>query len=611
MYIINYLDKDKFYITLKDEDFTEAMGFLQKYNIYYDKKLGKIIFPLKSILDVISIFEYDNVNYILSETTLEKVKEFYATFKPEQKYFRNSNFDESILQPDFKLKEYQKDCLKFTLSRSRMCIADEAGLGKSAEIICTFSQWYKDKKIDKVFIVVRPGIVYNWKIEILSITNLFNEDDIVIINNDNKKFIFDIYADKKIIIVSNHLLKHVFLVYKDEKNINKSAKLIRWKSYVDIQKKLNSEKLCVVIDEIHELTNSDAVSTKALKSHINYFDYRIGASATPSGNRWEKYFNLMQLIDKGSLPFTEIAFKNYLSKVKGNKYDKHAIVEYNEERVLELKQKIFSLYFIRRLKKDLPEMKYKQIIKPIYFDMSSIHKKLYQNFIQYNIDKIEMENEKINLKMIINKFPYLILVIENPLMLKDRITNDVVDKIVNNWKFENDNRFLLLKDLLKVYIEDDGEKVVLFDNHPFTIDLLAEKFKDYKPLKLHGEMKYKEIDKKRIQDLYNDKNNEHRLLIGNPSVCGVGINLNKGGRRTIVYTAPFNSVLVEQLVARGHRTNNTEDAIVEFLLADYSLDIYRYRVVTGKIKLNEDFLTKSLTREGLKNLLQMSVNGGR
>jgi len=611
LYVIDYLEKDKFGITLQDEDFMDAQIFLEGYNLYYNEKFKSVVFSKKIILDVISIFEYDNVQYVLSEIALEKVKEFYATFKPEQKYFRNVKFDDSILHSDFKLKEYQKDCLKFTLSRSRSYIADDPGIGKTSESICTFSQWYKDGKVEKIFIVTRPGISYNWKTEILSVVNLFKEDDIIVIDNDNKKFIFDTYSDKKIIIVSNHLLKHVFLIYKDKKNFNKSAKLVRWKSYVDMQKKLKSDKLCIVIDEAHELTNSDAVSTRAILAHIHYFNYRICLSATPSGNRWEKYFNSFQFLDKGVLPFTETAFKIYLSNVRGDKYDKHAIVEYREDRVQELKRKVFDLYFIKRLKKDLPEMKYKQIIKPIYFEMSSVHKKLYQNFIQYNIDKIEMENEKINLKLIINKFPYLVLVIENPFMLKDRVTNDVVDKMVNSWKLENDNRFLLLKDLLKAYIENDGEKVIVFDNHPFSIDLLAKEFEKYNPLKLHGEMKYKEIDKKRIQDLYNDKNNEHRLLLMNPSVGGVGISLNKGGRHTIVYTAPDNAVLTEQLLARCDRINNTDNSINEFLLADYSLDIFRYNRIMGKIQLNENYLTKSLTREELKNLLQMSVNGGR
>ena len=609
MYTIDYWkEKDKFIVFFNDIDFIDAVSELRYYNIYYDSNLRRSAIDPKKIIDIISILDYNEVEYNLTNIALDEFKRILASYIPEQKYFRRNEFDTSILNPEFILKNYQNKGLEFTLSRSRSLISDDPGLGKTAQAICTFADWYKKGSVDKIFIVVRSGLPYHWKEEILMVTNVFNENDIVIINNKNKKDVFGQHKDKKIIIAPNHLLKHIFLYYKKGQNLNKSAKKIRWKSYVNIPEKLGTDKLALIIDEAHELTNRDAISTKALLTHIDCFDYRLALSATPNGNRFEKYFNVLQLLDSKALPFTELAFKCFISKKMGDDYNKYAIIEYDEHKIEELKTKVFNKYFIKRIKSELPEMKFKKIMTPIYMEMNNKYKELYNAFMQHEIDKIEMDKEVITLKSILNKFPYLQLIIDNPLLLKDRVTSPEIDKLISKWKLEYDERFTLLKILLKSYIEEDGNKVVIFDNHPATINMLGEEFSKYKPLLMHGQLGYNEEDKKRVQDLFNDVNNDHRLLIANPSVAGIGVNFNKGSNRIIYYTLPNDGVLFQQSIDRCFRINNTQDAIVQMLLYNNSIDIIRYNRNINKMILNEKFLTKELTRSELKNLLQMSIN---
>ena len=602
----------KFIVDFKDIDFDEALIQLRDLKIYWDAKLRKNSFPLNKAMDIFALFNYYEIEHSITTEALNKFKDIFESFKPEQEYYRKVSLDESILQDHIKLFDYQKEGVNFFLSRKRAYCADDAGLGKTLQAIFTFSQLYKENKVDKIFIINRPGISYHWKNEILDSVDIFKEEDILLVDNKNKKLLFDTHPDYKIYIIPNHLLKAVFLSYKKDTDINKSAKRIKWKSYVDINKKLNSDKLCIVIDEAHELTNSSGVNTQALLSHIDYFKYRYCLSATPTGNRWEKYWNAMALIDKGALRMSEIAFKTYIAKPNcmGNRFDPYVILNYDEKKVEDVKNKVLNLYFIKRLKKDLPEMKYKQIIKPIYFEISSLHRKLYRDFIQEEVNKIEQLNENITLKLILQKYPYLSQVTDCPLLLEGKVQNPIIENIIKNWTMEKDERYTLLKQLLKSYVEEDGEKVVVFDGHPKTIDVLAKKFEKYNPIIMHGGTGDDEKSKKYKQDLFNNKNNEHRILIANPAVAGIGLNLNKGGRRIIFYTQPFDAVLMEQSMGRTYRINNTEDAIIDILIADNTLDVLKHKRNSGRLKLNQDFLTKQLNRSELKMLLEMSNRGG-
>ena len=597
---------NRFEIRIKTSDpdeFSDHISFFKLLFLTFDYPAKVYHFKVNRFLELKLLFEKKGWEVKYTDQCLTVYDEYFKSFKPSIKYNRNTELDYSILNEGVKLFDFQKQGIEFILSRTRCGEADDAGLGKTIEAVFAFSQLYKQGKIKGIFIIVKTGLSYQWKKSILDFVNVFKEDDIVIINNDNKKQIFDNYKDKKIIIVPSHLTAHIFLSYKKDQKLNESAKKVRWKDYVDINKVWN-DNLMLVVDESHTFNNSSGVWTRALLAHTKFFDYRIAMSATPTGNYFERYYNAMQIIDEKALPYSEKAFKLYLAKETDDRYSPYDIKTYDVEHVNEIK-KTLSLYFIKRLKSELPEMKHKQIIKPIYVEMSNQHKRLYQEFLQNAVSVLERDKGRITVKTIINKLPYLIQILDNPLLMKGRVENESVDALINKWKEENDNKLNLLKNLLESYVDEQNEKVVLLDNHPFTINLLANKFAKYNPLILHGQMGYDDQKKQEIQDIFNDINNKHRLLIGNPQVMGVGTNFNKGARRIIFNTCPNDAVLTAQSLDRCYRINNTRDAVVEFLLYDHSLDILRYKRNMGRLELNNDFLTKNLNKSELKNLLEM------
>ncbi len=608
MLFIDY-QNNRFEIKIKtndSDDFSDFTNFCKSIFIGYDDKYRVRHFKVQRFLEVKLWFEKLNYQVVYTDKCFEVYNQYITQFIPEIKFNRNIKLDYSILNDGVNLFEFQKVGIEFLLSKSRAFIADDAGLGKTVQAIFAFSQLYKEGKVNGVFIVVKTGLSYQWKKSILDFVNVFKEDDIEIITNENKKQLFEVYKDKKIIIVPCHLIAHIFLSYKKDHKLKDSAKKIKWKSYIDINKVWN-DKLMLVVDEAHTFNNSSGVWTKALLHHTKFFDYRISLSATPAGNYFERYYNAMQIIDPLAIKHSENSFKLHISNDIGDQYDKYNIQSYNIENIEEIKKSVLSLYFLKRLKSELPEMKFKQIIKPIYVELSNAHRKLYYEFIQNEVNILEKNKDEITFKNIMNKLPYIIQIIENPLLLKGRVQNEDVEKLLEKWDEKNDNKFNLLKNLLEDYVEEQGEKVVLLENHPLTIDILAEKFKKYNPLVLHGKKGYNEEQKQRIQDLFNDIKNDYKLLIGNPQVMGVGTNFNIGSRRIIFNTCPNDSVLTAQSLDRCYRINNTRDAIVEFLLYDHSLEILRYKRNMGRLELNNSFLNKNLNREELIKLLEGSL----
>lgn len=615
MLLIDYNNlKDKFFIKICErldyEEFNNIITFFKKLFLFYDVK-DKNWYLSKDRIDEIELW-FKNFNYeydFTSKAFVEKINFLDKIYARKTETYRNLIFDENVLnKTSFTAYQFQKQGIDWMVKRGNYYCADDAGLGKTFETISVFSKWHKEKIIDSVFLIVRNGLSYHWKRQILQYSNQFKEDDIQIINNKNKENIFDVYKDKKILIVANHLLAPSFCFYKFKNNKKtRSLKRIHWDKYVDINKEWNKDKICLVVDEAHEFKNSKSIKTKALLSHIDFFKNKILLSATPAINGFEDWWVGLNIIDPSILKMSENAFKINISNSIGNKWSMYAINSYNEYKIKQIVDK-FPNYVIKRLKKDVDELKAKQIIKPIYFEMPSSQYNLYLSFLQYEILKLEKEKNFISLKEIFYKFPYLLLCIDNPLILKGKVENDKFNKLLDKWKFEQDERFKYLKSTLENDIENNNQKVIIFDNHPITLNLLKEQFEKYNPLIVHGQIEDNEESRQQKQDLFNDKFSENKLFLLSTSIGGAGWNLNKACSKVIFWSLPYDSILVRQALDRTHRIDSVNDSLIEILLLDHSIDIIRYEKTINRIEFNDNILNSELTPEKIKKFLDGSLN---
>ena len=603
MLIVDY-SNNRFGITINSFDnFDENLNFLRSLYLSYDPNTREWTFGVNRIDEILLWLEKNNIDgYRLTPAAQEMFESFKEyNNKSELKYFRSATLDKSILTPGTTLYKFQEEGINWLLKRNKSYVADDAGLGKSIESICTFSQWYKEGKIDAIFIVVRTGLSYHWKREILQFSNQFIEDDIQIINNDNKSLIFK-DLKKKIIIVPNHLLGNIFAQYRDNKKTKLSK--IRWNSgtLYDIKMNWNKNSICLVIDESHEMKNSKAVRTRVIMAYAYQFDYKLLLSATPAINKFEDWWAGIFLIDNSILGMSENAFKIQISKKIGDKWGIYNIQEYDEDAILKVKNKISS-HILKRLKKDIPEMKTKQLIKSVFLEMNPLQKDLYKAFMQNEVNRIEQEYDKVTVRFIFQKFPYLLQIVDNPDLLKGKIQSDEVLKYLNKWNFNDDPRVVFLTGALEEYIENQKEKIVVFDNHPLTLSSLSERFKKYKPLILHGNTGDDEKSRQNKIDKFNDVNSENKIFFLSTLLGGAGINLNYACHHVIFFSLPHSTTLYRQAIDRIYRITNTFDAIIEIPLLDATIDLIRYQTNINRTLLNDSFLNQELSKETLKNLL--------
>ena len=562
-----YYDRDV-YLTYTD--------FLKSILLSWDSDIRKWVVPYKRIDEILLWFITKKKDYVLSEEAKAEFINFQRdNFVSETIFKRSGQFDPSVLKEDVKLYNYQEEGVNWLLKRSSAYLADDAGLGKTIQIVSVVSHLYKYNLIDAVLLVVRNSLEYNWLKEFVEKSSIFSEDDIAIIQNDSKLKPFENYRDKKIIIISNHLYPSSCASYRKDYFTKKKLSKMRWnKSFVDINKEWGKESICFIADESHELKNTKAVRTKAVLSTKAHFPYRYYLSATPAINYFEDWWAGMNFIDQSIIPMSENAFKIYISKEIGNKWSMYNINTYDEKKINEVRKR-FDPHVLKRLKRDLPEVKTTQTVKPIYLRMNDKHTKLYQSFIQNEVLKLADEFDSITLRLIFQKFPYLIQIVDNPALLEGKVINKDVNEKLNKWKSSDDCRVDYIKNALSSYIGDLDEKVIIFDNHPKTLNMLGDLFKKYDPLIVHGEMKDSKEDRWNKQKLFNDKKSKHKLFLLNTSIGGAGWNLHEACRRIIFYTLPYDATLTRQALDRVWRVNSEYDSIVEILLLDHSLDNIR------------------------------------
>lgn len=564
------------------DNFYEISLDLKKFKIYYDKKNKGFKIPNLDMVRLLKFKGYEFSNYS------EFIKENQNQIELETDYFRRANFNESILK--IKPYDYQREDINWLIKKSRNFIASDPGTGKTFETIAWFSHLRSENKIKGIFIVVKNILQYHWFREILEYSNLFNEKEIGIVDNKNK-FHFLKNEIPYVIIIPNHApILSTFV----ESNKSDLSKL---------------QDYCLVIDEVHEFSNSESKRTKSLIEIINLFQFRIFLSATPAMNDYTKWFTLMKLLDKGIIQKDSLlGFSLDVGKFIGDKYNPFKVLSYNTERVQYWNQ-VFRGWVLKRIKTELPEMKTKQIVKPIWFQMSGKHKTIVNLVKTIELEKVDLKT--LNYSTIQNNFPYMVMAIENPELLKTKIKEVDKDlfyqplkKFLDTWKFEDHNKILYLDEFLKEKIEVENEKIIIYDTHPITLNQLSERYSKYNPNMIHGEMKLTNESRQKIIDDFNDSKSKTKLLLLNIQSASTGLSLNKGGCKTILFlTLPFDSVLVRQGFDRVFRINSVEDSFVEILTFDKCVDSIRMKKTLKRIEFNDNMF-KSDDEINLDELLK-------
>jgi SNF2 family DNA or RNA helicase len=448
---------DNFYIkifSVDTEEFNTIIFILNVKGIRYKKGLGSTHSNPKYLLNVVEELG-DNFDIYISDNIKKEIEEYnhyVPSFKPRRLKIEKSFFEK------FPPKgQYQIDDATRMACYGRFLNANKQGTGKTYETIQSINQLFFHKLIDRVLIIVIPVMMYNWKRELLMFSDLFNEDDFLIITEGNREKIYEKNLPKIVItsydtfrLCSDYAYKQEN-PYKPFKKLTKQIENYCKENKIDldkldpnekilrlerINKKLYNEKAknyrkeqldfswwgdsrLIILDESHKIKNMDARRTQILHKHKHFFNYRFCLSGTPHPQGIQDLYSNLKFLDDNLVDANYVDFLHTIGEV-GNSFSKYALASVDEEKANKLLERIKPYYcrrFLREVVKDLPEV----IWKSVYIPFEGIQKQIYQSIVNEELTSIKEEKGFIQYKDLIVKFPYMMSVLSDPLLVADKI----------------------------------------------------------------------------------------------------------------------------------------------------------------------------------------------
>lgn len=513
-----------------------------------------------------------------------------------------------------KIKEHQKEAVKFLLARKRCILADEQGVGKSLEL----SVAAIEGNFDSVLIICPASLKTNWKNELMWYVP---ERDITIIDRFDDKTKPELEAflgyaigkssktkkelleeaknagkwqDNRFIIVNYDVLDDFFSL---KRTLTEKARQEQIENS-PILKYIYNRKSCLIIDEAHKLSNNSSTRYKVIDSLIkkgnpecvflatgtpitnnpmnlfyvlhliesnltcdidHYRDSYCGAKKIYAKGEWEKWSNIY---------CTNNHKDSYYSLTRTEKdeckefIDKHArkITLANDATNLDELREFVSHLYLRRTKEDIGNMPEKHIHELTY-------SLTYQQKQEYDRlwDEYEQAQRELDPDKEINK---------------ELLEGAIYRKYLSNIMVDNTTR-------LCDKILETEDKVVIVCCYDEELNLLKEYYGDSAVI-YNGKCSLKQKDKA-ISDFKNDDN--IHVFIGNIIAAGVGITLT--WCKSMIYNnIDWVAGNDKQMEDRIYRIGQTRDVDIYYQMYKDTQYDYMWNVVLKKQLIADTVIKK-------------------
>ena len=517
---------------------------------------------------------------ILTNFTLTDWKDYPVDFDRYDKLSMSKD-------PNRKLKQHQKEGIKFLLARKKCVLADDMGYGKTN----TCAVAAIEGNFDSVLIICPASIKTTWKKELMWYVP---EKDVTIIESylDKNKGELEKYLgykegksglsvqelqkeakeagkweENRFVIVNYDILNEFYEipVTRSKENIEKAYENSPLLQYITNKKSL------IIIDEAHRLSNTTSDRYKIIRDLIKKGnpDSIYLVTGTPITNNPENYFNLLQIIGDPIADDREYYLKRYCSAIeiprdgkerakrdaiskkfianRGKKTwyeltdeEKSSLNEIikksvrmltipnGESNLEELKDRTSHIY-LRRVKEDLHDLPNKTVHEVFYdLDMGQLmeYNRLWE---EYEAAQLEADpNKEIN---------------------KELLEGAIYRKYLSNQMVPNTIK------LADSFIEK-GEKVVIaccYDEELYTL----KEYYGNRCVIYNGKISAKDKDKN-IEKFTNDPN--IMVFIGNIQAAGVGITLLSS--RTLIFNnisfVPGDNLQMQDRIYRIGQTRDVD-----------------------------------------------------
>lgn len=424
---------------------------------------------------------------------------------------------------------HQTDAIEFIKRKKNVALFDEQGLGKSKVIIDSICSNIRDGLINGALIVCKKNLIRMWGKEIETHSNLRYTD-----LTGSK------YQRRRLFLTFSHFYVINYESFIQEKDI--------------ISKLLSTKKFALVLDESHKIKNPKSKTCKAILSVKDLAAKRIIVTGTPVANKPEDLWSQFYFLDNGEAlgsSFEEFK-KDHGIEIKGGR----SFI--NEFKLRELKEKINDIS-IRRTKDqvslELPKKIYQDIFVALYGKQKSMYDQLKKELC---LEITDMDGDTVieEANNILKKLLRLTQIASNPYL---------IDKSYN----EEPAKFIRLDELLEKLMAIN-EKVIVWSSFVENINILYNKYREIKSLRLHGEIPIHERNKI-VEWFQTDP--DYRVLVANPAAAREGLTLT-AANNAIYVDRSFNLVDYVQSQDRIHRISQKKKCKVIKLVAKKTIDEY-------------------------------------
>jgi SNF2 family DNA or RNA helicase len=174
--------------------------------------------------------------------------------------------------------------------------------------------------------------------------------------------------------------------------------------------------------------------------------------------------------------------------------------------------------------------------------------------------------------------------------IEESQTSPAIISMLRSWDIAENGKYDVAKSLIEKYADED-RKIILWSGHPKIIDILAERFKEFNPYKLHGGVvvnKGESVSERNAAictAFITDK--KSNLLIANYDCLSSAVNLVEV-TRMIFWDRSFDSSTYIQALKRSNRIGSTEPLVVNNLILFSSIEEYQNTEIEKRLKFNDD-----------------------
>ncbi len=432
-----------------------------------------------------------------------------------------------------KLREYQKQGLKYLISKKSVLVGWDLGLGKT-HLSMAYCEGIKHQNHQQVLILCPSAIIYQWKEEI----EKFTDSKCIVINGPKPKRVKQWRYDAYYYITNYEKLRYDPEIFMKKWGV-------------------------VVVDECTKLKNPKAKLT--LKAKELRAVKKIALSGTPIHNTPNDLYSIVNFLYP-NLMGTWWQFANRYIVFEPRELGNGKI--FNEitgfKNLDELHRKI-SMFFIRKKKEDVLTELPPVIYETLTCEMNKNQQNVYNIILSEILAKHDHEN-------VLHLFTGLKLLSNHPTLLKETKGEKLIpfSSLVNDL---SSNKLNMLID----FIEDNKSKqIVIFSQYTKILDIIAKNI-NVPFVQFRGN----QTKEQNNTALHNFKENKEIICFLSSDAGAYGVNLQNASI-LVNYDLPYNPSVYNQRIGREHRIGQKETVVCINLVTQSSIETKVLKILSEK-----------------------------